>query len=70
LSDIGRRQKYRPIKLSIQKYLSVIDHLSLEIKDMEKIIKQTVKETKQMASLKTIPGVGEVFLERSGAKYG
>ena|GEM_PF-5395696 len=37
---------------------------------MEKIIKQTVKETKQMASLKTIPGVGEVFLERSGAKYG
>ena len=48
-------------KLTIEKQLSVIAFLDKEIKDIEKVIKETVKETKEMQLLKTIPGVGDIF---------
>lgn len=46
---------------SIEKYLSVIAHLDTEIKEMEIVLKQTVKETKEMELLKSIPGIGDVL---------
>lgn len=39
-------------KLSISKYLSVVKHLDTEIKDMEKVIREKVSETKEMRLLK------------------
>lgn len=57
-------------KFSIEKYLSVIEHLNSEIKEMEKTIKQTVEETKEMKLLKTIPGVENIFAVTVMAEIG
>ncbi len=66
-----KMQKMEPhFKLSIEKYLSVIEHLDDEIKDMENVIKQTVKETKEMSLLKTIPGIGDILSATIMAEIG
>lgn len=48
-------------KLSLQKYLSVIKHLDVEIKEMEAVIKKEVTETKEMQLLKSIAGIGDIL---------
>lgn len=55
---------------SIEKYLSVINHLDSEIKEVEKIITQTVRETKEMQLLKTIPGIGDILAATIMAEIG
>jgi transposase len=57
-------------KFSIDKYLSVIEHLDSQIKEMEKTIQQTIEETKEMKLLKTIPGVGDIFAATFMAEIG
>jgi len=51
----------RHFMFSIEKYLSVMYHLNCEIKKMETVVKQTVKETKEMELLKSIPGIGDIL---------
>ncbi|MDO8575384.1 MAG: IS110 family transposase [bacterium] len=57
-------------RLSIQKYISVINHLSLEIKEMEKTIQAKVMETKEMKILKSIPGIGNILSATIMAEIG
>jgi transposase len=57
-------------KLSIEKYLSVIEHLDSEIKDLETYITATVEETKEMTLLKSIPGIGNILSATIVAEIG
>lgn len=56
--------------LTIERQLSVVEHLDGEIKETEKAIRAAVKETKEMQLLKTIPGVGDVFAATLMAEIG
>jgi len=49
-----------PIKTIVSKYLELIEGLNQEIDALDKTIAQTVKETKEMKLLQTIPGIGKI----------
>jgi transposase len=57
-------------KLSIEKYLSVIEYLTKEIKDMEKVVREKVSETKEMKLIKSIPGIGDILSATIMAEIG
>jgi transposase len=57
-------------KFSIEKYLSVIEYLDTEIKDMEKVVREKVSETREMRLLKSIPGIGDIFAATIMAEIG
>jgi len=57
-------------KLSVEKYLSVIEHLNREIKEMEKVIKKKVSQTREMELLKSIPGIGDILSATIMAEIG
>ncbi|MDO8885282.1 IS110 family transposase [Candidatus Oleimmundimicrobium sp.] len=49
-----------PAKTIVFKYLEMIESLNREIKQLDKVIAETVKETNQMRLLQTIPGIGKI----------
>lgn len=49
-----------PAKTIVFKYLEMIENLNREIKQLDKVIAKTVKETKEMKLLQTIPGIGKI----------
>lgn len=65
------KQSFDPsYTLSVEKALSVIDHLTEEIEDMEKVIAETVKESTDMALLTSIPGIGQILAVTVMAEIG
>lgn len=57
-------------RLSLEKYMSVIEHLNKEIREMEKVVKEKVSETKEMTLLKSIPGIGDILSATIMAEIG
>lgn len=49
-----------PVRSIVFKYLELIEGLNHEIKMLDTMIAQTVKETKEMKLLQTIPGIGKI----------
>lgn len=47
-----------PQKGIVNKYLELIEMLNEEVKDIDKVLAATIKETENMRLLKTIPGIG------------
>ena len=56
--------------LSIKSYLYTIDHLNIQIKEIEKEIKKMTKGTKEMKLVKTIPGIGDILAVTIMAEIG
>jgi len=49
-----------PAKSIVFKYLELIEGFNREIKAIDKVLVQTIRETEEMRLLKTIPGIGTV----------
>lgn len=49
-----------PLKEIVFKYLGLIESLGKEIDKIDSVLGQTIKETKEMRLLQTIPGIGKV----------
>lgn len=49
-----------PVERIVFKYLELIERFNQEIKAVDKVLVQTIKETEEMRLLKTIPGIGTV----------
>ncbi len=66
-----KSQTFEPcFTLSVEKGLSVIEHLDREIKDVERVITRTVEETDDMRLLTTIPGIGPIHAATIMAEIG
>lgn len=49
-----------PAKEIVHKHLELVDNFDKEIKEVDKVLAQTIKETENMRLLKTIPGIGVI----------
>jgi transposase len=60
----------KPVKTIVFKYLGLIEGFSKEIKAIDKVLEQTIKETEDMRLLKTIPGIGTITAYLIAAEIG